>query len=104
MPRILTWAIIGVDVLKIPGTNGDTYLAQGTPAFIFQTGGWNSMGNSDTGNPFLFRDNQYVGNTNFSWMKGKHDLRFGMEHTRSGHEPLSAAGRSLPDPARLLPV
>ncbi len=48
----------GVNTLHIPGTNSDTYLAQGTPAFIFTTGGWNSMGNSDTGNPFLFRDNQ----------------------------------------------
>jgi len=72
----------GIDVLKIPGTNGSDYLTGGTPAFLVTS--WNSMGNSDTGNPFLFRDNQYVGNTNFSWMKGKHDLRLGMEHTRSG--------------------
>ena len=72
----------GLDVLKIPGTNGDTYLAQGTPAFIVSN--WNSMGNSDTGNPFLFRDNQYVVNANLSWTRGRHDLRFGMEHTRSG--------------------
>jgi hypothetical protein len=86
----------GVDVLKIPGTNGDNYLAQGTPAFIVTN--WNSMGNSDTGNPFQFRDNQYVGNTNFSWMKGKHDLRFGMEHTRSGMNHFQPQGGAFQTP------
>jgi hypothetical protein len=71
----------GTDVLKIPGTNGDTYLTQGTPAF--SPSNWNAFGNSDTGNPFLFRDNQFVGNGNMSWTIGRHGLRFGMELTRS---------------------
>jgi hypothetical protein len=86
----------GIDVLKIPGTNGDTYLAQGTPAFIVSN--WNSMGNSDTGNPFLFRDNQWVGNTNLSWTKGRHDLRFGVEHTRSGMNHYQPQGGAFGTP------
>ncbi|MBO0798346.1 MAG: carboxypeptidase regulatory-like domain-containing protein, partial [Blastocatellia bacterium] len=53
--------------LGIPGTNGTDRLAGGTPAFLFvpDTGNgsfWNGIGNIDTGNPFLFRDNQYVVN------------------------------------------
>ncbi len=72
----------GLDTLKIPGTNGSDPLQGGIPSF--QTTGWANMGNDDTGSPFLFRDYQYVANTNLSWMKGRHDLRFGLEHTRSG--------------------
>jgi hypothetical protein len=71
----------GVTGLHIPGTNGSSYLEQGTPAFIVT--GWNSMGNSDTGNPFQFKDEQYVGNSNLSWIKGHHSLRFGTEYTRN---------------------
>lgn len=68
----------GLTTLGIPGTNGDDPLAGGTPAFIIN--GWNGIGNVDTGNPFLFRDNQYVGNVNASWTKGAHSIRFGMEY------------------------
>ena len=68
----------GVNVLHIPGTNGDNVLAGGSPAFLIT--GWNSIGNSDTGNPFQFRDNQYVANANMSWTRGTHSIRFGMEY------------------------
>ncbi|MGA2262220.1 MAG: TonB-dependent receptor [Acidobacteriota bacterium] len=88
----------GVNTLHIPGTNGDTYLAQGTPAFIFTVGGWNGMGNSDTGNPFLFRDNQYVANANLSWMKGRHDLRYGVEYTASGMNHFQPQGGAFQTP------
>ncbi|MGC9970627.1 MAG: TonB-dependent receptor [Bryobacteraceae bacterium] len=86
----------GVSGLHIPGTNGDTYLTQGTPAFIVSS--WNSMGNSDTGNPFLFRDNQYVANANLSWTKGRHGLRFGIEHTRSGQNHFQPQGGAFQTP------
>ncbi|MGA2329153.1 MAG: TonB-dependent receptor [Bryobacteraceae bacterium] len=86
----------GVTGLHIPGTNGDTYLAGGTPAFIVTN--WNSMGNSDTGNPFLFRDNQYVANANLSWTKGRHGLRFGIEHTRSGMNHFQPQGGAFQTP------
>src|SRR5258705_9053625 len=73
----------GTDVLHIPGTNGDNPLTGGTPGFNFTQGGWNGIGNTDTGNPFLFRDNQYVGNVNMSWIRRAHTLRFGMEYTNN---------------------
>jgi carboxypeptidase family protein len=66
----------GLDVLQIPGTNGPDHLQGGVPAFQIN-GGWTNIGNDNTGNPFLFRDNQYVATANLSWLKGKHSLRFG---------------------------
>jgi len=86
----------GINTLKIPGTNGDTYLTGGTPAFLVTS--WNAMGNSDTGNPFLFRDNQYVANTNLSWTKGRHGLRFGLEHTRNGMNHYQPQGGAFGTP------
>jgi hypothetical protein len=66
----------GLDVLHIPGTNGPDHLQGGVPAFQIN-GGWTNIGNDNTGNPFLFRDNQYVATANLSWLKGKHSFRFG---------------------------
>ncbi|HKF50524.1 MAG TPA: TonB-dependent receptor [Terracidiphilus sp.] len=76
----------GLDVLKIPGTNDPTnMLYWGIPAFQFNT--YSNLGNPNTGNPFEFRDNQYVGNANLSWLKGPHQFRFGFEgdHTQLNH-------------------
>ncbi len=85
----------GLNTLKIPGTN-DCFTANctvgtgnqlywGIPAFQFNT--FSNLGNPNTGNPFLFRDNQYVANSNITWIKGKHQLRFGFEynHTQLNH-------------------
>jgi hypothetical protein len=72
----------GLTALGIPGTNGPELLEAGIPAF--QITGFANFGNANTGNPFLFRDNQYVFNTNLGWTKGRHDLRFGFEYDRSG--------------------
>jgi hypothetical protein len=69
----------GLDVLKIPGTNGPERLQGGVPSFQIN-GGWTNLGNDNTGNPFLFRDNQYVGAANLSWLKGAHSFRFGVDH------------------------
>jgi len=66
----------GLDVLRIPGTNGPDHLQGGVPAFQIN-GGWTNIGNDNTGNPFLFRDNQYVAAANLSWLKGTHSFRFG---------------------------
>jgi hypothetical protein len=68
----------GLDVLKIPGTNGPDRLQGGVPAF--QIGGWTNIGNDNTGNPFLFRDNQYVAAANLSWLNGAHSFRFGFDY------------------------
>jgi len=71
----------GLDTLHIPGTNGPDPLQGGIPAF--QITGYANLGNPNTGNPFLFRDNQYVSNANLSWTKGKHGLRFGIEFNKT---------------------
>lgn len=64
---------------QIPGTNGPDRLQGGIASF--QVSGWANMGNPNTGNPFLFRDNQYTGAANFSWIKGAHGIRFGVDYT-----------------------
>lgn len=69
---------VGLDVLKIPGTNGSNRLQGGTPSF--QIGGWANLGNPNTGNPFRFEDNQYVANVNLQWLKRAHALRFGWDY------------------------
>ena len=67
----------GLDVLKIPGTNGPELLQSGIPGF--QISGFSNLGNAQPANPFLFRDNQYVGSANLSWFRGKHSFRFGFD-------------------------
>ena len=91
----------GITGLHIPGTNGDNYLTQGTPAFSFSTlpsGTWNGIGNVDTGNPFLFRDNQYVANANMSWIRGRHNLRYGVEYTANGLNHFQPQGGAFQSP------
>jgi hypothetical protein len=68
----------GLDVLKIPGTNGPNHLQGGIP--FFNVSNWANIGNANTGNPFLFRDNQYVANANLGWFKGTHSMRFGWDY------------------------
>ena len=76
----------GLKTLNIPGTNDPSnQLYWGIPAFQFVN--FSNLGNANTGNPFVFRDNQYVGNANLTWVKGHHQLRFGIEfdHTQMNH-------------------
>ena len=72
----------GTDVLKIPGTNGTGPNYEGIPGF--QTAGIANIGNTSTGSPFQFRDNQYTGVINVSKTKGTHNLRFGWEYDKYG--------------------
>ena len=71
----------------IPNTNGTTTLEGGFPAFLFASapgsfGG--GLGDPASSNPFLFRDNQYVGDLSLSWQKHTHALRFGFERVHWG--------------------
>jgi hypothetical protein len=83
----------GLDLLKIPGTNGagdptNNFLYNGLPAFQVQSAAASvNFGNPNTGNPYLFRDNQFVSGANLSWTRGKHNLRGGLEwnHTQINH-------------------
>src|SRR3989442_310259 len=86
----------GLSVLKIPGTNGPERLQGGVP--FFNITGWNNLGNDNTGNPFLFRDNQYVAAANLSWVKGAHSFRFGADYLnpRINHfQPQGAAFQTV---------
>ncbi len=69
----------GLDLLKIPGTNGPSAMQSGMPAFQFAST-WSNIGNANTGSPFRFRDNQYVANAALSWIKGVHSFRFGLDY------------------------
>ncbi len=70
----------GLDVLKIPGTNGSDRLQGGYPRFTFTT--FSAIGNPNVSNPFLFRDNQYTASANIGVMRGSHSIRFGFEYSR----------------------
>jgi len=68
----------GSQVLNIPGTNGPGLDYQGVPGF--QVSGIENMGNTNTGSPFLFRDNQYTTAYNLTKVHGAHNLRFGFQY------------------------
>ena len=76
----------GLNVLKIPGTNGVGPNYVGQPVFAFcNTGSTNnncfsSLGNAQGANPFLFRDNQFTTDVNVSWNKGKHAMKYGFTY------------------------
>ncbi len=68
----------GTEVLKIPGTNGVGENYKGIPGF--QVSGVANIGNTSTGSPFQFRDNQYTGAINLSKNRGAHSFRFGFQY------------------------
>ncbi len=72
----------GTDVLKIPGTNGVGPNYMGIPGF--QTTGIANIGNTNTGSPFQFRDNQYTAVLNVTKIKGSHNIRGGFEVEKFG--------------------
>ena len=74
----------GLNVMGIPGTNGVGPNYVGQPSLMFCNTGTNncfsSLGNSNGANPFLFRDNQFTGDVNLSWTKGKHATKYGFTY------------------------
>ena len=89
--------------LNIPGTNGSGQNYVGQPVFAFgnvQSNGANnpvsfsSLGNASGANPFLFRDNQYTGDLNLSWTKGRHATKYGATyyHFQLNHFQPSSGG------------
>jgi len=70
----------GTDVLHIPGTNGVGPNYEGIPGF--QIASIANIGNTNTGSPFKFRDNQYTGAFNVTKIKGAHNMRFGFEYDK----------------------
>jgi hypothetical protein len=87
----------GLNTLHIPGTNNaaspNDQLYWGIPAFQFTN--FTNLGNPNTGNPFLFRDNQYVGNGNLTWIKSNHEFRVGAEYTHTQMNHFQPQGASF---------
>jgi hypothetical protein len=79
---------VGLDVLKIPGTNGPAKFESGIPEF--QVTGYETLGNPGSATPYFWHDNEYQYNANASWMKGKHNIRFGLDLSRQDMNHLTA--------------
>ncbi len=67
----------GLDVLGIPGTNGPDPRESGMPPMFIS--GYSDLGNNESWNPLYRNDQSYTFNTNASWTKGNHDMRFGFD-------------------------
>src|SRR5207237_9651980 len=68
---------IGLDVLKIPGTNGTDPRQSGFP--IFNITGYASLGNTNNWSPVERNDQLYTYSANLNWTKGAHSIRFGAD-------------------------
>jgi len=68
----------GSDVLGIPGTNGPDPRESGMPAFY--TSSYEALGNPEGWSPLYRNDQSYTLNTNATWMKGAHEIRFGFDY------------------------
>jgi hypothetical protein len=72
---------VGLDVLKLPGTNHPTDITySGIPEFGIT--GYSTYGNPGSARPQRWHDNQRQFAGNVSWMKGAHNLRFGVDISR----------------------
>jgi len=68
---------VGLDTLKLPGTNGPTIFSSGIPEF--QVTGYETLVNPGSATPYFWHDNAWQYNGNASWTKGSHNIRFGVE-------------------------
>lgn len=67
----------GVDWLGIPGTNGPDLVDGGTPWFDLD--GYTDLGTIEDFMPYYRDDDQYQMVANVSWLKGRHNIRFGSD-------------------------
>lgn len=70
----------GLDVLGIPGTNGPSARYNGIPGFNIS--GYEPLGTNETYLPKYVRNTYFTYSLNFGWMKGQHDIRFGLDLAR----------------------
>lgn len=68
----------GLDVMGIPGTNGPDRREGGIPSFAVS--GYTTLGYTETWNPLWRNDQSVTFNGNASWMKGTHEVRFGVDY------------------------
>ena len=67
----------GLDWLGIPGTNGPDLVDGGMPWFDFD--GYTDIGTTEDFMPYYRNDDQYQMVANVTWLKGKHNIRFGSD-------------------------
>lgn len=68
---------IGLDVLRIPGTNGSDPRQSGFP--IFTISGFTGLGNTNNWSPAFRNDRVYTYAANLGWSRGAHSFRFGID-------------------------
>ncbi len=68
---------VGLDKLRLPGTNGTRFFEGGFPQF--QIAGFTNFGQPNNFMPYLNRDPQFQYVANANWMKGRHQIRFGAD-------------------------
>jgi len=71
---------VGSEVFAIPGTNGTDVRYSGLPAFSFNT--FSGYGLNSTWMPMWRNDRSYTWTNNMTWLKGKHEVRFGFDMVR----------------------
>ena len=92
-PPDLSLGNFGLDVLGIPGTNGPDPREAGMPPFGIS--GYSDLGNPESWNPLYRNDQSYTFNANATWVKGDHEIRFGMDlmhHLMNHWQPELGAG------------
>jgi hypothetical protein len=67
----------GLDWLGIPGTNGPDPWDGGTP--FFDLDGYADIGTTQNFMPYYRNDDQYQIVSNVTWLKGRHNIRFGSD-------------------------
>lgn len=82
----------GRDELKIPGTNGTRFFESGYPGFGIS--GFAAFGSTENYMPYYRRDPQFQYVANANWLKGTHNIRFGMDiyHLQLNHTQPEFAG------------
>jgi Carboxypeptidase regulatory-like domain/TonB dependent receptor len=90
----------GLDLLRLPGTNGPKAYEGGIPLFDLDT--YADLGTVETFMPYYRSDDQYQTVANVNWIKGRHNIRAGtdiyyqaLNHTQpeiSGGDSFGARG------------
>ena len=78
----------GLDWLGIPGTNGPDPWDGGTP--FFDLDGYADLGTTQNFMPYYRNDDQYQMVANVTWLKGRHNIRFGSDRLLHGPESYPA--------------
>ena len=83
----------GLEVLRIPGTNGPDPRQSGLP--IFNISGYTGLGNTEGWSPIFRNDQSFTLSINANTIRGAHDIRFGFDgvkHHLNHWQPELGAG------------